>query len=260
MNDENHSPTPWWPAFFDETYASFGLVDRDPERARRTVDFLFDVLQLQPGMRLFDQCCGIGRLSVPLAERGIHVVGVDQAAAYVERARADTRGLPAEFHCADAHAFVAPEPCDAAINWFTSVGYVEDDEANARIFERAHASLKPGGRYAVDYQNVPRVLREFRERFFQGPGPDDPEGVIVVEESAADFARGMIDSVWTFIHPDGRRDRRRVSTRLYMPHEIAGLLRRCGFERIELYGSVEGEPFGLNTARCITVARRPGIC
>jgi SAM-dependent methyltransferase len=258
MSDENRNRTPWWPAFFDETYANFGLVDPDAERARRTVDFLFDVLGLQAGMRLFDQCCGIGRLSVPLAERGVQVIGVEQAAEYVERARARAGDLPAEFHCADAYAFVAPEPCDAAINWFTSVGYLEDDAANARMFERAFASLKPGGRYAVDYQNIPRVLREFHERFYQGPGDEDPDGVIVVQESTPDFRRGMIEGAWTFIHPDGRRERRRLSTRMYMPHEIVGMLERCGFERIELYGSVDGEPFGMKTSRCITVARKPG--
>jgi hypothetical protein len=66
----------------------------------------------------------------------------------------------------------------------------------------------------------------------------------------------MIDSVWTFIHPDGRREQRRLSTRMYLPHEIIGLLKGCGFDHVALYGSVEGEPFGLDAPRCITVARK----
>ena len=43
---------------------------------------------------------------------------------------------------------------------------------------------------------------------------------------------------------------------MYMPHEIVGLLRQCGFDALELFGSSEGEPFGLDTARCIVVARK----
>ena len=44
---------------------------------------------------------------------------------------------------------------------------------------------------------------------------------------------------------------------MYLPHEIVGLLRRCGFGDVELLGSIEGEAFGLDTPRCIAVARKP---
>ena len=40
-------------------------------------------------------------------------------------------------------------------------------------------------------------------------------------------------------------------------HEIVGLLKRCGFGDVELFGSIEGEAFGLDTPRCIAVARKP---
>jgi SAM-dependent methyltransferase len=257
MRDDPTGQTPWWHTFFDRTYADFGLADTDPQRIGAAVDFLCKVLELQPGMYLFDQCCGIGRLSLPLARRGVHVIGVDLIEAYIEHARGEAGGLPAEFHCADAFEFVPDRACDAAINWFTSFGYHEDDQVNVRMFERAFASLKPGARFAAEYQNLPGLCRRFRDRYWQGTDPADPDSVIVVEQPTPDFARGMIDSVWTFIHPDGRRDQRRVSTRMYMPHEIVGLLRHSGFGEIELYGSVEGEPLGLDSPRCIAVARRP---
>ncbi|MHC4219492.1 MAG: class I SAM-dependent methyltransferase, partial [Planctomycetota bacterium] len=140
MTDDSPQLTAWWNTFFDHTYAEFGLAAPDPEKIGRTVDFLFEVLGLREGMHLFDQCCGIGRLSVPLARRGIHVIGVDITAGYVDRARAEARELPAEFHCADAFEFVTDRHCDAAVNWFTSFGYSESDQVNARMFERAFAS------------------------------------------------------------------------------------------------------------------------
>ena len=80
--------------------------------------------------------------------------------------------------------------------------------------------------------------------------------VLVLEAATPDFRRGMIDSEWTFLHPDGRRDRRHVSTRMYMPHEIVAMLERCGFGIDGLYGSVDGEPFELESRRCIVVARK----
>ena len=252
---------PWWHAFFDETYADFGLAETDGDRVGKIVDFILEKLEPGEGGRLFDQCCGIGRLSLPIAERGVRVIGVDQVSGYVDRAtRAATdRGLRAEFHCADAFEFVARPPCDAAVNWFTSFGYTDDDDVNVTMFQRAFESLRPGGRFAADYLNIPRICARFRGRYFQRQDEDDPNGLIVLDEPRFDFARGMIDSAWTFLHPDGRREVRDVSTRTYMPHEIVGLLRRAGFaDDVELYGSVEGKPFELESRRCIAVAKKPG--
>ncbi|MHC4129456.1 MAG: class I SAM-dependent methyltransferase [Planctomycetota bacterium] len=260
MSDDRDNQTPWWHTFFDMTYAEVGFTAADPEHVARTVEFLHRVLELTERTRLFDQCCGIGRLSLPLARRGVHVIGVDRTAAYIEQARqaAADEGLPAEFHCADAFQFVADPPCDAAINWFTSFGYHQDDSVNVRVLQRAFESLRPGATFALDYLSIPKVFRRFQHRTWLGPDPALPDSVTVVEEPTPDFARGMIDSVWTFIHPDGHREQRRIATRMYMPHEIVGLLIRCGFGAVELYGSVEGESFGLDAPRCIAVARKPG--
>jgi SAM-dependent methyltransferase len=236
MSDETNSGAPWWHGFFDETYAEFGLTDADPEIIARTVEFLRRVLHLHEGMHVFDQCCGVGRLSVPLARGGMRVTGVDQTAGYIEQARRDARAqdLPAEFHCADAFEFVTEQPCDAAINWFTSFGYDECDEVNARMLRCAFDSVRPGGRIVVDYLNLPKVFRRFQSRSWHGDDPASTEKVIVAERPVPDFVRGMIDSVWTFIHPDGRREQRDISIRMYLPHEIVGLLRRCGFDDVEL--------------------------
>jgi SAM-dependent methyltransferase len=198
-------------------------------------------------------------LSLPLAERGIRVVGVDLISDYVEQAtnEAARRGLECRFHRGDAFEFAAPEPCHAAFNWFTSFGYLEDDDLNSRMLQRVFESLKPGGRFLLDYLNMPRIFTEFHPSYLQWQNPEDRGGLVVLTENKMDFARGMMDSLWTFVHGDGRREPRPVVTRMYLPHELVRMLRRCGFEGIELFGSVAGEPFGLRSARCIVLARKP---
>jgi SAM-dependent methyltransferase len=249
---------PWWHSFFDATYADIGLRD-EPERQEAVVDFLVEHLRLEPGDRVLDQCCGVGRISLPLARRGVDVVGVDQAAGYVERARerAEAEKLPCRFHAGDAMKFVAPEPCDGAFNWFTSFGYSEDDDENVRMLERAFESLRPGGRFVLEYQNVPRILAEFRDSFVERSLASDGKPRLMIVESKADFRRGMINGLWTIIHPDGRREPRVNSTRILMPHELVRMLERCGFGEIELFGSVEAEAFDRKSRRLIAVATRP---
>lgn len=87
----------WWADLYDDLLAD-QLLERDEGTVEPTLDFLFDRLDLRAGDSVYDQCCGIGSLTVPLAARGLAAIGVDQAAGYVERARRDATnaGVAAE--------------------------------------------------------------------------------------------------------------------------------------------------------------------
>jgi SAM-dependent methyltransferase len=253
------SGAPWWGSFFDDEYAAYGLSDFEHPMLEATADFLVDVLALSEGDSLFDQCCGVGRISIPLAARGVRVVGLDLIDSYVEvaRHRAAKRDLPCTFHCGDAHEFIAPEPCDAAINWYTSFGYDEDDEQNIRVLQCAFDSLKSGGRFALDYHSTARILADFRAAHVDRPKAKERAGLVILQETEAEFARGVFHSVWTAIYADGRRVVRHVETRMYLPHEIIAMLKRCGFVEPALFGSVEKMPFDRASQRCIVTARKP---
>jgi 2-polyprenyl-3-methyl-5-hydroxy-6-metoxy-1,4-benzoquinol methylase len=251
------STAPWWEALYDDLLADV-LLERDDAATQATLAFLQEHLRLEAGMRIFDQCCGIGSLSLPLAARGLSVVGVDQAAAYVERGNdaARTQGLDVHLVAADARAWRAPEPCHAAFNWWTSFGYAADDEDNRRMLERAFESLRPGGRFALDTMNLPGVLRGFQPAVVTRR--HTPRGeVTLVRETLLDLSEGMMKKTWTYLLPGDRRVEHRSAVRLYLPHTLACMLRDVGFEDIELLGSVRGEPLALESPRCIAVARRP---
>jgi SAM-dependent methyltransferase len=260
MNDEAAgSDAPWWRSFFTDDYAAFGLATIDEEATARAVDFIVNVLEIEAGSLLFDQCCGIGRISIPLSQRGIRVIGMDLTAAYVEaaRARAAAHDLPCTFCQGDAHEFVAPEPCDAAINWYTSFGYDEDDAQNLRVLERAFESLRSGGRFALDYHATPRIFAEFRATHVDRPAAEGLDNLLLLQETGIDFARGMFHGEWTAVYQDGRRITRPVETRIYMPHEVIALCKRCGFVDIELFGDFDRSPFDRMSRRMIITARRP---
>src|SRR4051812_45727583 len=116
----------WWRALYDDIVAELLLVRKDDAQRNATITFLREHLALTRGAVLFDQCCGIGSLSLPLAREGVAVIGVDQCAAYIDRARRDGADLPCTFHAGDAFSFVADRPCHAAVNWGTSFGNADD--------------------------------------------------------------------------------------------------------------------------------------
>ncbi|MBI3724482.1 class I SAM-dependent methyltransferase [bacterium] len=249
---------PWWVSLYDELVLEMLIAHRDPAEIEQTVAFLEERLAIRAGDLVFDQCSGIGTLGIALAERGARVVGVDQARAYVERARreAEARSLDCAFFQGDAFEAVPARGCGAAFNWATSFGYAPDDRANARMLERALEALAPGGRFALDTMNVAGVLRDFQEHVVTKRETTEGE-LVLSRESKIDLARGVIDKRWTFFLPGGERVERSSSVRLYLPHSLREMLERAGFEDVSLHGSVRGEALELDSPRCIAVARRP---
>lgn len=247
----------WWEPLYDDLLAELLLVRADEAELDATLGFLTRALALEPGQRVFDQCCGIGSLAVPLAARGLELVCVDQAERYVARAKeaALARGVTLEAHAADAHDFVAPTPCQAAFNWWTSFGYTPDDAHNARMFARVRDSLVLGGRFALDTLHLPGVLRHFQRDVVTQRST--PEGEITLwRQTHLELEEGMMAKRWTYLLPDGTRRVHQSRLRLYLPHQLARMLEEQGFEDLQFYGSVKGEPLGLDSPRCICVARR----
>jgi SAM-dependent methyltransferase len=246
-------PDDWWQSLYDETVAELFLVRTDPDELSATVAFLWGQLAAVPGCTLFDQCCGVGSLSTPLALRGARVVGVDQCEAYVRRARrdADAHQAACSFVHGDAFAFVPEVPCRGAFNWGSGFGNA-DDARNRLMLRRAFESLEPGGGFVLDYQNIPRVLRQFQRCLVRRGGD-----TLLLRESELDLAGGSLNQLWTFVGADGRRVVRRSALRLYLPHDLADLLCACGFVGVEFHGGVRGEALGLDSPRCVAVARRP---
>lgn len=250
--------TDWVAPLYDELMADAQLVRDEPARAERSADAIARLLRLKPGDRVFDQCCGIGTLALPLARRGLAVVGVDQARAYVERARREARaaGLAVALSAGDAREFAASPPCAGAFNWSTGFGHAPDDAGNQAMLGRAFESLAPGGRLAVDYLNLPGVLRGFRARI--ETRRVTPRGELLVRrECRLDLAAGVMLQDWTFVVGGVESRPRRTALRLYMPDVLARMLAACGFADIELLGSEAGEPLALDSPRCVALARRP---
>jgi 2-polyprenyl-3-methyl-5-hydroxy-6-metoxy-1,4-benzoquinol methylase len=248
----------WWANLYDDLLADMLLARSNSQESERTADFLVEKLGIMPGMRVLDQCCGIGSLSIPLASRGYEVVGVDQCEAYIDRGRraAEAARARVEFHAADALEFVPERPVDGAFNWWTSFGYLPHDEGNARMLRRALEALRPRGLFLLDFMNVPGVLRSLQKDVVLRRAT--PRGEVVLHrESSVNLARGTLEKRWTYFLPDGQRRSWPSSVRLYMPHEVARLLGEVGFSDIEMYGDEQGNTLLLDSPRLILRARRP---
>jgi len=186
---------------------------------------MIDVLQLPVGARVLDCPCGQGRHAHLLAEAGYDVDGVDYSVDLLKRARA--RGIGATLRYTRANMRTLParwtRRFDAVINVFTSFGFFDDPEDDARVIREFGRVLKPGGVLLWHGGSRDGVAAKFLARDWWRTS----DGTLVAQERSFDALSGMLEvrSEW-----EGRRARgsRTYRIRLYTATRLAELCRDAG--------------------------------
>ena len=257
MSETSQTRKEWWIGFYGDLLADVLLETTSDDEVVRTVDFLRRELRIVPGAKVFDQCCGNGRLSHALANAGFNVLGVDLIPGYIERAQ---RGAPeagnCQFETGDAFQYVATEPAGGAFNWWTSFGYAREDSRNIEMLRRAFESLQCGARFALDFMNVPGVYRNFQPHVVTR-APSDEGEITLIRESVVDLDLGLMRKHWTYYRRGELVAEHDSEVRLYDPVALGGLFEEAGFTEVSIYGDLDSSPITLDSPRCIVVGTRP---
>jgi SAM-dependent methyltransferase len=224
------------------------------ELAAQEVEAVVGLLGIEPGATVLDLCCGVGRHSLELAQRGFAVTGVDRTVAYLDKARrhAEERGLSVEYVRSDMGAFCRPESFDGAINLFTSFGFFETDDEELRVLTNVHRSLRPGARFVIDIMGKEVLCRRFYPRTWQSNAAGT---VFLLEERKVSNGWASVENRWTVFDETGRREFR-FPLRVYSGRELETLLRKAGFREVTLYGNLKGAPYDHEAERLVAVARK----
>jgi ubiquinone/menaquinone biosynthesis C-methylase UbiE len=242
-----------WDAFFSDFYLRVAAGDEGQEADAETQALGAAKLAACPvGGDLLDVACGFGRHAIPLAAADYRVVAVDRSPTLLAEARrragearwpelvqADYRELP-----------FADESFDAAINLFTSLGFLGDEE-DARALAEVARVLRADGRLVIDIMHRDLLVRRFSEQHWRALGG----GRLLLEQRTFDAAAGVAQTTQTLIKTNGERDSRTFSLRVYTATELVAMLRDAGFAEARCYGGFDGGPFATDT-RLVIVARR----
>ena len=245
----------WYVNFFGEDYLNIYRHTFTAERTEQEVGFAERKLKLDAGARVLDLCCGPGRHSVLLAERGYKVTGLDLSQSYLDlakRAASDSK-VDLDTVLADMREIPFDDHFDAVINMYSSFGYLESEAEDLRVLESISKSLKRGGRLLLDMLN-----REWAvANYIQNDWHAEADGTLYVEHRALDLGSSRMRVRFVIVGPNGdRHDSIGHDIRLYSYTEMIRLLERVGFVGIEVFGGFDGERYGIETRRMILCARK----
>lgn len=219
----------------------------------------YQALAAQTGGPVLELGCGTGRITIPLAQAGIAITGLDIVPGMLERARQKAGDLPVQWVEADVRHF----RLDARFRLiFGTSGVFQhmltraDQEA---LLSSVRDHLAPDGLFAVDVA-LPQLVagsdsaeeqpwfsyQDERGRTVQVSGTNryDPATQINVETAVRRW-RG----------DDGREQVHRapLALRFFTPEELTALLRESGFTIVALYGDYDRSPLGSESGTAIAV-------
>ncbi len=196
---------------------------------------------------------GTGRISLPLAERGVEVHGVDASEAMLARLRAKSGGDSIAVTIGD-FSHVPVEGSFALI--FVAAGTffeLPSQEAQVRCFENVARRLRPGGLFAFDGL-LPNTARSDAESEMHViPTTDDR--MIVRFRSFNLFEQRYTSN---YLVVDGGQARHlKVQFRYAWPSELDLMARLAGLQLKERLSNWSGDPFSSSSSVHVSIYERP---
>ena len=205
---------------------------------------------------VLELCCGTGRITVPLANAGIPVVGADLSHDMLKglQQRASKAGVLLDARIADMRSFSFEEKFNLIFIPFNSFQclYTLSDVQNTLACVRKH--LAPGGRFVLDVFNPSLELMVDRSRNLveQGTFELPVRGLVNWKEKCHYEAAAQVNRVtWLFSFEDGTEEIIKLDLRCFYPLELELLMTSNGFTIENRIGNYDLSPFVSNSPKQI---------
>lgn len=239
----------WFETWFDSPYYPVLYKNRNTEEAAKFIDHLIAFLQMPERSLVLDLACGRGRHANYLAGKGFRVTGLDISPKSIQTAQMRYPSDLLEFYIHDMRLPFRVNYFDYVFNFFTSIGYFDHLKENQKVFSAVHKTLKPGGRFLIDFMNVEKTLANIVDR----------------EEKEIDgirfYIRREVEDGRILKHikvDDGHRIALfSESVQILKPHHFYAFLHEEGFNLVKEWGDYDLNPFDSRTSdRYIMLAEK----
>ncbi|MFH8291816.1 class I SAM-dependent methyltransferase [Streptomyces sp. NPDC018059] len=200
------------------------------------------------GGPVLELAAGTGRLSLPIAEHGIDVVGVDVAPSMIDQAvrkRGPSRATPT-FLVGDMRRFELGRRFGLVMIACSSVCHLLSDEDALSCFTSAARHMRPDGTFAIDVaaprHETTRADARWKSRFsYDHPATGHPV-TVRGRRTYSPASRLLTDEMEYTFAEDGRTEHATRVSRMYSADDLAELLGRAGLRVERTFGDFDGGP------------------
>ena len=244
---------------YDTFSEIYGVWTDTAPAARANLSFYVDAYLRADGP-VVELGVGDGRIAVEAATRGREVIGVDLSRPMLElcRQRAVRAGVSASLNLleADFRTFTLDRPAALIALPYHSLGHLISLDDKLAAVAHVFSELRPGGVFLFDdFLMTPALAADMRRVQLRAEyhTPAGVDALLWVTSLVDEASQSIRVVTWEDqLDADGllaRRQYRRLSLSWLEPAQARELLTGVGFVVDACYGSFEGEPFALPTAR-----------
>jgi len=234
----------------------------DLENAGFVQDISFYLRQIaNTGGPILELACGTGRITLPIAEKGFQITGLDVSQAMLThaQAKAAVRGVEVQWIHADCRDFSLDRRFAFVFFPFNSIAHLHSLESLEACLARVREHLAPDGRFAVDMYN-PRLdvlMRDPGRRYPVTEYPDpDGRGIVTVTENNVYDRAAQVNWIKWYFSIEGQDEYvQALNMRIFYPQELDALLRYNGFTLEAKHGNYDETPFGSTSPHQLVICR-----
>lgn len=209
------------------------------------------------GKHILDLACGTGSITVPLAERGFTVTGIDLSAEMLALAqkKADEAGVHVRFSEQNIAGFESGGEVDAVICSFDGINYLTSAKDAAACFARIYNTLADGGLFLFDVGTPYHYRRILADNTYTY----DYEDLFVSWQNDFHPKSGLCNFYLTFfVRENGfwHRYDEIQRQRAYPLPRLDIMLKNACFTVLEKVGDLDFSPLSAESERCFYLCRK----
>ena len=212
---------------------------------------------------LLELACGTGRHAFEFEKLSYQILATDysQDILRVARQKADALQSKVIFELQDMRSLaIPPQPYDAVVCLFDSIGYVQTNEAILQVFAGIRQNLRQNGLFVFEFWHAAAMLRNYeqsRQRKWQvGAGE-----IARTSTTRLEVSRQLAHVTYDIVEFDEKQQRiselkETQTNRYFLVQEMAALLQCGGLAPVEFVTAYEDAPITEDTWHNLGVARR----